>query len=267
MIQAEYGLFFRAGLSYEIVFFALFLNAMQNTEVTILHERCLVHPFREQAIFKANPAMNLCMHLNMALIAGKLTDDIVDGEPFRFLKKFAFGTLENRSEKVFKQYSALVDRTYESIRTCETQKTGDIDAIAALFGGLLSRLLQEMCRESQLSPPNPLIHFSELLGRWIYCIDAVDDLRTDFRKKRYNPLIYQYKDTFFTSYPLEEAFASIISQEAIRLRLLSEHMMAEYRLFRRQLGLYSVEIDDIIFRSIPYTSARIVRQNMEKEKK
>jgi hypothetical protein len=51
------------------------------------------------------------------------------------------------------------------------------------------------------------------------------------------------------------------------LRLLSEHMMSEYRLFRRQLGLYSVEIDDIIFRSIPYASARIARKNMEKEKK
>jgi len=266
-IQSEYGLLFRVGLSYEIVFFALFLNALQKVKVTIRRERCPVHPFREQAVFEGNPAMNRCAHLNMALIAGKLTDDIADEEPYRLFRKTALHSLEKRSGPVYKGYFQFVGRAYESIRCLERRKSEDVDALAALFGELLALLFQEVCRESRLDPPASLIHFSQLLGRWIYCIDAVDDLQKDFQRKRYNPLIYRYKDAFFTSYPVEEAFKSIISQETVRLRLLSEHMMSEYRLFRRQLGLYSVEIDDIIFRSIPYASARIARKNMEKEKK
>ena len=266
-IQSEYGLPFRAGLSYEMAFFALLLNALQGADVSIRRETCLIHPFRKQAVFKSSPTMSLCAHLNMALLAGKLSDDIADEERFRPARRIGLRYLESRAGDVFKGYSRLVSDAYESIRLLEEGKTDDVDAISAVFGELLASLFLEVSAGSGLEPPEPMIHFSRVLGRWVYCIDALDDLQNDFRAKRYNPLIYRYKETLLSSDSLEKAYESIGSQEAVRLRLLSEHIMSEYRLFRMRLGLYSVEIDDIIFRTIPCACARIAKKNVVKEKK
>ena len=57
------------------------------------------------------------------------------------------------------------------------------DAAAACFGALMAELFQvDRAFDSFLAP------FGDALGRFIYLLDAVMDLKDDVRKGRYNPL-------------------------------------------------------------------------------
>ena len=80
------------------------------------------------------------------------------------------------------------------------------------------------------------------LGRWIYLVDAADDLKKDFEAGCYNPLRYRYGLTDGT---LDEK-----TQQEVALSLdLSVHRMASaYALLER--GVWSNILDSIFYESL-----------------
>jgi hypothetical protein len=266
-IHREYGFVYRAGLSYEIAFLLLFITALARKEPVLYHETCVLHPFRKRTIITSVSTAPVCAAINQAFLLGKIEDDLYDKESFRYLRKRIASHLSKQQKKLFRVFYTSVQSGFSKIRQRETAKEQNIDEVASLFGGLLEEIVSIVCTEEGIQPSPPIKKMSDLLGRWVYCIDAIDDLQKDYTKKRYNPLIFKYKEQFLTADSINSAVESVIVQEGVRIRLLSEHIGEYYTLFRRQLGLYSVEIDDIIFRSIPAVSVRVLNRSRQKEKK
>ncbi len=80
------------------------------------------------------------------------------------------------------------------------------------------------------------------LGRWIYLVDAADDLKKDFASGCYNPLRCRYA---LTSGELDEK----TRQEVALLLDLSVHRMADaYALLER--GVWSNILDSIFYESL-----------------
>ena len=82
-------------------------------------------------------------------------------------------------------------RQCSAIRTCldrlaryEAEGSEDLDAVSGCFGELMAELFDY--RQDHWSPELRSIGFN--LGKYIYLLDAYDDLARDERKGAYNPL-------------------------------------------------------------------------------
>ena len=89
------------------------------------------------------------------------------------------------------QAAARWPRQCSAIRTCldrlaryEAEGSEDLDAVSGCFGELMAELFDY--RQDHWSPELRSIGFN--LGKYIYLLDAYDDLPRDERKGAYNPL-------------------------------------------------------------------------------
>jgi len=75
----------------------------------------------------------------------------------------------------------------------EERKCGSTDEAAEPFANMLSQLLAAGYGGEDKSVPRILGWIGYNLGKWIYLIDAFDDIEKDIKSKSYNPLLIQYR--------------------------------------------------------------------------
>jgi hypothetical protein len=75
----------------------------------------------------------------------------------------------------------------------EEQKCSSMDEAAEPFANMLSQLLAAGYNGEDQSLSRILGWIGYNLGKWIYIIDAYDDMEKDIKSGSYNPLLQQYK--------------------------------------------------------------------------
>lgn len=184
-LKKQCGNFGRLTLNYDMTFMVLFLADLLDPETEYHNGRCLVHPTKERRMAE-NAVIDYGAAMNVLLAYYNLLDDWKDEQ-----KKTA-RTAANRLKKyipaIEKQYprqaKAVLDGMAELARE-ENKAPGDLDTAANIFGRLLGELFvfqkdfwSEDCRK-----------FGEALGRFVYWMDAYEDLPKDRKKGNYNPMI------------------------------------------------------------------------------
>ena len=86
-------------------------------------------------------------------------------------------------------FAKAVEEQLAALRQMEQDQIPSVDRPADAFARLLAA-----AAEGCGSPERQRIHRQMLyhLGRWIYLVDAVDDLKEDAPAGKYNPLIYRF---------------------------------------------------------------------------
>ncbi|MDE5747867.1 MAG: hypothetical protein K2H12_04105, partial [Acetatifactor sp.] len=69
----------------------------------------------------------------------------------------------------------------------------DLDYMAGCFGQVMAQIV--ICREDEWK--DNLYRFGFYLGKFVYLLDAYEDLEEDIEKGRYNPLKERYKEPDF----------------------------------------------------------------------
>ena len=92
-----------------------------------------------------------------------------------------------KAEKIIRRYprqSEAVRRSLSELAKCEKEQSTDIDRTAGCFGRLMEELF--VYREDMWEKSLRKMGF--FLGKFIYLMDAYEDLPEDMEKNRYNPL-------------------------------------------------------------------------------
>jgi hypothetical protein len=184
-LRLSFGNVGQSALSYDMTFVALLLSALYGLPEKHGNERCAARMIRRHAYFETE-ATAYAADINILLAYYKALDDWNDDG-----NRAALG----RSEKLGEFLPGIKNRWPDQ---CEnTEKC--MDALARIEN------------RNELNPDIPLNCFGELmggllawrhdvradalrrlgaaLGRFIYLLDASNDLRADIKKQRYNPLI------------------------------------------------------------------------------
>ena len=192
----------RLTLSYDGVFLALLRMALMGERPECERHHCPYAPLTRKNMLVSSSALNYSAGAMGVLTALKLEDDIKDESGF---KKFTASMLRVPAKKWIKcadgQDSGVVEKTRERLELyyqAETENsTSDfsdagIEAGAERFGEIVGMLAAR-----GIDDENYAIAYSvgRHVGRWIYCIDALDDLAEDAKKGRYNPFIASYGNT------------------------------------------------------------------------
>ncbi|MEG0740697.1 MAG: DUF5685 family protein [Clostridia bacterium] len=180
----RYGNLGRLTLSYDLTFLYLLLTSLYEPEEAACKERCLPHPIKPHA-YVQNELCEYCADMNIALAYHKCLDDWQDdhsltGRAEAGLLKSAY----QRVSALYPEKCAEIERCLREISALEHDGALSPDAPANLTArmlGIVYRFREDMWADT-------LMQVGEALGRFVYLMDAYDDLPADLRKKRYNPL-------------------------------------------------------------------------------
>lgn len=189
----------RMVLNYDMTFLAILLDSLSIKEPNIEIKRCIAHPTDKKPVIIDNDALHYAAAMNLTLYYHKLKDDIQDDNK---LKSKVF-------EKVLYPYQKKIDKSIDDINNIirlnlrtltefeKNKSFSSIDEICHPFSDIVGNILRsypnEFINDSE-SLRNELYNLGYTLGKWIYLIDALDDLKDDIEKKKFNPINYLFNE-------------------------------------------------------------------------
>ena len=185
-IGALHGLRGRFALSYDLTFLDLLLCSLYEGETECVEDcsRCPIHPIHG-VNWRASGPTDYCADLSVALHYYNAQDKWQDDHSLLGLG------YEKLLEQCRVDAEARWPRQCNAIRSClarlaeyEAAGSEDLDAVSGCFGELMAELFDY--KQDHWSPELRSIGFH--LGKFIYLLDAYDDLARDKRHGAYNPL-------------------------------------------------------------------------------
>ena len=191
-LNEYYGQTGRLTLSYDTVFLSLLLTGLYEPEEVKRSIRCFVHPFEKHASSQ-NEYTRYAADMGMILSYYSCLDDWKDEKSQT--KRLCAAALKGGSEKACALYpdkASVIREKLDELHALEKTAAGTdltpaavLDKAAGIFGELLAEVFD--CRKDSWSPA--LRRVGHELGRYIYILDAYDDLEKDMRSGSFNPLI------------------------------------------------------------------------------
>lgn len=181
----------RLTLSYDMVFLYLVRASLVGVKPDVQPGRCAVHPFRRRPIARRDAELEYAARVSALLVYGKLCDDLADE---RGLRRFGKRLLAPAARRMRKRaglddlYAELCARLTE-LSAIEAEKRESVDAPADCFGRLLAAVFAHGLSGDAATIASAIGYRT---GRWIYAVDAADDLAEDAKKGSYNPFLLLY---------------------------------------------------------------------------
>lgn len=228
----------RLGLSYDLTFLLIVLSSVIQDENTSSLKRCVIHPSRKRNVIDDNYITEYCSMMATLLSYEKCIDDIYDKKSIKaLLGILIYRGAYKKATKKYKDISLYIRDRLKELRELEKQNTRDIDLAADKFALILQKLFTPDFIKDEKSR-RQLEWFGYNIGRWIYIIDAINDLENDYKTKNYNPLlsdnikdikeycldVYQKTETSLT-FTLENAAEAFDLMRLYRNSELLEKMM------------------------------------------
>ena len=190
-----YGNFPRMFISNDVNFFNVLFHSILGVDVEIEKSRCFSHPVKKQTVLKQTELTDKLSTANVLLTYWNIYDDTVDGGSVA--KKTAlraFRRAYNKAKSDFPELDETLSKRYGELRELEQSNCASIDQVAHAFAKLSEDFAAIVLGENATDHVKTLCYN---LGKWIYLIDALDDVQKDLKRKQYNPFVAHYGATSF----------------------------------------------------------------------
>ena len=176
-------------LSYDMTFLSLLLNALYEEPLQEAWKSCFAHPMKKHLVLK-NAISDYVADMNILLSYYGMLDHWKDEK--KLTGWVGAKLLERKMKKLKLQYprqSEAVASYIENLTDCERKNSMDLDLAAGLTGTMLGEIF--VYREDIFKKDLRKMGF--YLGKFIYLMDAYEDVAKDIKKDNYNPW-KAYKD-------------------------------------------------------------------------
>ncbi|MBR2296942.1 MAG: hypothetical protein IKA43_06025, partial [Clostridia bacterium] len=141
----------------------------------------------------------------------KLKDNVNDTHGFkRLLAKIValVSVFFKKTDKNLTSLEALLKEKIDALSALEAQECDSVDSVSSIFGELLG-VVASYGLDGEIATLCTKIGYH--LGKWIYVIDAIDDIEDDAKSHSFNPIINAFGAT-----PTDE------DKDILRLSLMLE---------------------------------------------
>ena len=160
-------------LNYDLNFVGILLSSLYEPEESV----------------RTNQYMDYVSDMNIILTYFKLEDDVLDENS---LKSKSFKQLLKKDfQRVKEKYPKKVDTIkyhLDQIHVLEQKNCLDLDEVSGHFGHIMASICVYK---------DDLYQMGFYLGKFIYLIDAFEDVEEDIKKQTYNPFKEKFKDEHF----------------------------------------------------------------------
>lgn len=184
-LRERYGQLGRCTLSYDMTFLALVLSALYEPSEQQGTERCLPHPFKAHP-YAFTEMTAYAADVNVALAYHKCVDNWQDDRnPAFAAAKGLLSSAYQKAKAYIPEKCLAIEKWMRDIRELERAGCDQIDTPMNMTGEVMGRIFQ-MKPDDYFA--RDLFEMGAGLGRFIYFMDAYDDLDSDIKHNRYNPL-------------------------------------------------------------------------------
>ena len=177
-------------LSYDMTFLELLLTGLYEPERREKQFTCMIHPTKKQTAYE-NIVSDYCAAINVMLAYHNLVDDWKDEK--NFAKKRMADMLRKDYEKfavAYPRQAKAIEDYMRNLAEYEMNKESNIDLVAGLTGEMLGEVFA-WCEDEWYQELKTLGYY---MGKFIYLMDAYEDIDKDEKKDAYNPLRILRKD-------------------------------------------------------------------------
>lgn len=183
-LKEEYGFRGRMTLSYDMAFLVLFLTSLYEVPTKELQSHCPLHPVKKIPMLQ-NEISEYGAKMNILLVYFKCEDDWKDDKSLKGIAGMhLFRKKAKELCKEYKRQAQVIQKQLKVLAVYEEKQEETLDLAAGAFGKLMAELFvyKEDMWEQELR------NFGFYLGKFIYIMDAYDDLEEDLKTGSYNPL-------------------------------------------------------------------------------
>lgn len=189
-LSKEYGPFAGFLLNYDLTFLVVFSIAVSDKPPCFTKGRCRYNPLKSCKYCKASDdVMSKSAALLVLMTYYKLLDNINDSCWFKaFLCKMLrpfVGMWRNKAKKKYPDYDSMFSNYLRKQLECESLGA-DVDLSAEPTALLLKDVFASLADGEKSLPA--FEQFGYHLGKWIYLMDAANDIDDDIKNKSFNPI-------------------------------------------------------------------------------
>lgn len=192
-LYKHYGKKGQLTLSFDMTFLTILLNGLYEPKLHSGKHFCGLHPTKRQEVV-CNQLSDYAADMGMLLTYYNLLDDWEDERKLKSL--LLADSIRKPCTDIaqrYKRQSRAVREYIKKLAVCERENTDQLDRVAGLTGKMLGEIF--VFREDEWS--GDLRKMGFFLGKFIYLMDAYEDLSDDLENGRYNPWsCYAKRDDF-----------------------------------------------------------------------
>ena len=188
VLREKYGISGQITLTYDMTFVVVLLSALYEPPTQKGTTRCVIHPVCRQPGRK-NAATEYGADMNVLLTYYKCMDDWEDEKKFAAL---GYGKIlqrkNNRLSRRYPEKAEKIRKLLEKLSQMEKAGETDIDKMSGCFG----QIMEEIFAWKKDVWEDSLRRMGFYLGKFIYILDAYDDVEKDVKNGNYNPFAEKY---------------------------------------------------------------------------
>ena len=159
-LKENHGEISRLSLNYDITFLIVILTALYKVESKVTEERCIANPLKKKMRI-VNEITEYAASMNILLSYYKLEDNLYDDNTIK--DKLAYAIYKGKLKSAYEKYPEKAEYIKQQLLNLRELENDDYEQTLRNIG------------------------FN--LGKYIYILDAYEDLEEDYKNKRYNPFI------------------------------------------------------------------------------
>lgn len=250
----QHGFWSRFTLNYDFTFLGILFAAGDGGEICL--RRCPAHPLRKRRECFQGAGLDAAADASVILTWYKLRDDVADkgfwaGLPARFLSR-VFGRSARRAAERNPAFAARTEEGLCQLRRLEEARAPELDRAADAFARILQAAAPDGGDETFRRAAEQLLYH---VGRWIYLVDAWDDLKEDRQAGRYNPLDARFEG----SAEQERDYVATTMTHSLRMAASAANLM--------ELGRWEPVILNTIYRGLPAVQEAVLSGQWKEIKK
>lgn len=188
-LKRQYNYIGILSLNYEITAFLILLSGLKEERNKVFHGSCTITPFVPVAYIDYFQDDLICAaNLSVLISHYEIKDNLQDigGLKWNVINKLMAKKV-NKSINFLQDDYIKIDNAGYSYYKTEIDESAKFEDILESDGNLIESFLSPLVKNDDETSAS-LFKLANLLGQWIYLIDACDDLDDDIKNGSFNPL-------------------------------------------------------------------------------
>ena len=191
-IRARYGRFYTLFLSYDMTFYALVTGGDRTDTAPPCRKRCDAHPLIRRPCAAPDGALERAADVSVLLTYHKFRDSLADEKGPKRVLAWLLCRLGRRgyarARARLPEADCEVIAALEDLQALERDRCDSMDRAADASARMTAAVVPRTGDDRERVLRQMFYH----VGRWVYLLDAAQDVAEDLEQGNYNPVVLRY---------------------------------------------------------------------------